>query len=266
MIPHDTAYDALRRARPELFVNEPGGFEILTDPEEVEAARKQAAGAGGGEAGPVGVVYADRFVTVVRDAVRFPGGALGLYVRVLPASAEPGVVVLPLLCPAAAGPDRAEQAGQAGQAGRAGRTERVGRDAGADVGAGGPDHPEGVVFVEHYRHATRSWHLEVPRGNGEAGIPGEESAARELTEELGTTPVELVPLGGMYPDTGLLGAGVELFAARIGGVGPVGTEEGIRRAVTVSCREAEAMVRDGAVTDGFSIAVLARARLAGLLG
>ncbi|MFK4224454.1 NUDIX hydrolase [Streptomyces sp. NPDC019890] len=215
-----TNYEALRRTHPELFDNDPSGIEILFDPDDIEAARHSA---GSGEAEPVGVVYADQFITIVRDAVRFPGGALGLYVRILPTSATPGVVVLPLLGSA-------------------------------------PD----LVLVEHYRHATRAWHLEAPRGMGEAETAGAEDAARELEEELGTQPDVLIPLGEVHADSGLLGGRAELYAARIHDVGSLNTAEGIRRAMIVPFTEAEDMIRRGAITDGFTIAVITRARLAGL--
>lgn len=215
------AYERLRRARPELFVNEPGGVEILVDPAEVAAARRAAA-AVSGHPEPVGVVYADRFVTVVRDAVRFPDGRSGLYVRVLPSATGPGVVVLPLLT-------------------------------------------AGVVLVEHYRHATRDWHWEAPRGFGEDGDDGEVGAARELVEEIGARPRALLRLGVVHADTGLLGGRVELFAARIDAVGQPAAREGIRRTRTVSVGEAEAMVADGRLTDSFTVVALTRARLAGLL-
>ncbi|TDC79088.1 NUDIX hydrolase [Streptomyces hainanensis] len=218
-----TSYHRLREARAELFANAPGGIEVLTAPEDVRAAR-HAAEAASGTSEPVGVVYADRFVTVVRDAVRFPDGHLGLYVRVLPTATGPAVVVLPLL------------------------------GDGCDV-----------VLVEHYRHATRRWHLEAPRGFGE-NTSGEETAARELAEELGTRARSLVRLGSLHPDTGLLGSQVELFAARVDRIGPLERAEGIRRALTVSAAEAEAMIADGRLTDAFTIAALSQARLAGLLG
>ncbi|MGW7351924.1 NUDIX hydrolase [Streptomyces sp. NPDC054784] len=219
-----TSYEALRRTRPDLFASPPGGFEILLDPADVEAARRAVGGPDGGVGEPVGVVYSDRFITVVRDAVRFPDGRLGLHVRILPTSGTPGVVVLPLLGPA----------------------------------------PE-LVLIEHYRHPTRSWHVEAPRGFGEPDAEATASAVRELGEELGTAPDELVHLGALHPDSGLLSSRVELYAARISAIGDLGAEEGIRRTRVVSVAEAEDLIREGELTDGFTLAVYTRARLAGLL-
>ncbi|MFC5145860.1 NUDIX hydrolase [Streptomyces aureoversilis] len=243
-IPATTPYDRLRAARPELFGNSPGGIDILFDPADVEEARRTAdtgaqntgaessgtadAGtestAAEGATAPVGVVYADRFVTLVRDAVRFPGGAPGLYVRMLSTVASPGAVVLPLT--------------PAGE----------------------------VVLVEHYRHATRSWHWEVPRGMGAPGATGAENAVRELAEEIGADATELISLGHMHPDSGLIADRVELFAARIDGFGSPETSEGIRRIVPRPWPEVAEMVATGEIACGFTIAVITRALLNGLLG
>ncbi|MFD3997063.1 NUDIX hydrolase [Streptomyces sp. NPDC058548] len=201
-------YEQLRSERPELFRNEPGGIEILTDPEAVTAA-------GGG------VLYQDPYVLLVRDPVRFPDGREGTYIRSVSATAEQGCVVLPLLG------DR-------------------------------------VVLIEHYRHATRSWQWELPRGFGTRGLTGAANAAKELDEEIGARVRELIPLGELHPDSGMTGDRVLLFAARIDAVGRLAEAEAIRSSLTIPFAEAEEMIADGRVTDGFTIAAMTRARLAGL--
>ncbi|MCX4584446.1 NUDIX hydrolase [Streptomyces sp. NBC_01481] len=202
-------YDRLRTERPELFVNPPGGIEILSDPESVAAAG--------------GVVYEDPYVMVLRDPVRFPDGRTGTYIRSIGTTAEPGCVVLPLL--------------------------------------------DGeVVLVEHFRHATRSWLWEVPRGFGTPGLAGEQNAAKELREEIGADVRELIPLGAVHPDSGAVGDRVLLYAARIDAIGALALGEGIRRTLTVSFAQAEEMVGDGRITDAFTIVALSRARLAGVAG
>ncbi|WP_326797657.1 NUDIX hydrolase [Streptomyces sp. NBC_01808] len=204
-------YLKLRRDHPGLFLNEPGGIEILDGVTAVDGV-------------PVGVVYRDPYVTVVRDPVRFPDGRRGTYIRLLDAAGAPGVVALPLL-------------------------------------GGGAE----VVLLEHYRHATRAWHVEVPRGFGTPGLSAPENAAKEVAEEIGATARGIVPLGRLHPDTGLVGGHTELYAVHIDGYGEPGRPEGIRRVFSVLPAEAEDLVRTGRITDAFTIAVLARARLAGLL-
>ncbi|MGP3953480.1 NUDIX hydrolase [Streptomyces sp. 7N604] len=121
-----------------------------------------------------------------------------------------------------------------------------------------------VVLIEHFRHATRTWHWEIPRGGGAAGLAGADNAAKELEEEIGATARELIPLGTLHPDTGILAEAVLLYAARIDTVGEVAHGEGIRRARTVSFTTAEELAGEGEITDAFTIAALLRARLAGL--
>ncbi|MER7460973.1 NUDIX hydrolase [Micromonospora sp. NPDC126480] len=122
-----------------------------------------------------------------------------------------------------------------------------------------------VVLVEHFRHATRDWHLEAPRGFGEAGVPAAEQAARELREEIGVEPVRLVDLGVLHPDTGTATDRVQLYLAEIAGLGDLGTGEGIRSARRYPAEEVGRLIRDGVVTDSFTIAAWTRAWLRGLL-
>lgn len=83
------AYLRLMAARPELFENAAdGGIEILTSPEDMDraenAARDNWARMGySGDDFRCGVLSSDPFVTLVRDAVRFPNGTLGLHNRLL---------------------------------------------------------------------------------------------------------------------------------------------------------------------------------------
>ncbi|MBL1084014.1 NUDIX hydrolase [Streptomyces actinomycinicus] len=236
-------YEALRREAPEWFRDDPEGIRILTDAAQIRAARRQVATArGSGRGGPfaalwarvraalrpvpVGVVSAGRYLWYLRDPVRFPDGRLGLYDRILPPPGSSPGVVILPL-----------------------------------VG------PEGrVVLIEHYRHATRSRHWEVVRGFGQPGATPTENVTRELREEISATPTAVIPLGELHPDTGLLAHKVALYAVRVDGIGEVDKGEAIHRAITVTAAGAEEMVADGRITDGFTVAALYRARIAGLFG
>ncbi|MEV7414621.1 NUDIX hydrolase [Streptomyces sp. NPDC089919] len=125
--------------------------------------------------------------------------------------------------------------------------------------------PDGrLVLIEHFRHATRSWHWEIPRGMGTAGLADDANAAKELGEEIGAGILSLTPLGDVHPDTGMTADRVRLFAAVIDGIGALERAEGIRSARPVSFAEAEAMAATGELTDGYTLVTLYRARLAGL--
>lgn len=96
-------YNALRQQWPELFYNPTNfPFTILFEQSQVTAAedaqRARLAAHGLPESwARTGVVYEDPYLIVTRDAVRFPGGFLGTYVRAIPATGAVGAAVLPVL-------------------------------------------------------------------------------------------------------------------------------------------------------------------------
>ena len=153
-------------------------IETLTDPDEIAAAearqRGRLAAAGLPEAwAATGEVFRDQYVSIVRDAVRFPSGELGTYIRVGRGSAVAGGVVA---------------------------VPRLG---------------DRYVLVRHWRHATRRYHLEFPRGCVEPGESGLQAVLRELAEEIGARIVGFAPVGRVYPDTGTLSDTVEVFAVDV---------------------------------------------------
>lgn len=219
------AYFSLVKARPELFRNPPGAsFEILLQESEIHQAeefaaeRLQQAGAPT-EWAQVGVAFRDQYVLLLRDAVRFPDGSLGTYIRTVPPQHSfQGVVILPVW---------------QGQ----------------------------VLLIRHFRHATRTWHLELPRGFG-MGPDVQQSARHELLEEIGAADISLVDLGESYPDSGMGSSSVAFFYARIGSYGKPELHEGITNILPTPISEFERMIRESELKDGYLLAAygLAKAR------
>lgn len=93
-------YFRLAAGRPDLFATPAGGIRILLDPREVAAAEAAQAArfsaVGHDPAGAaVGVTHDDAYLTMLRDAVEFPGGRLGTYNRIIPDAGDPaGVAIL----------------------------------------------------------------------------------------------------------------------------------------------------------------------------
>lgn len=204
------AYNSYLAEHPELFDNPPeAAFEIVSDPD-----LQKAAGAG--------LMYRDDYVKLLRDAVRFPDGSIGPYVRLVPASLRGGAAVLPLL---------------------------DGR----------------IVLLRHFRHATRKWHWEIPRGfSGDGELP-EETARREIIEELKAPDPRLFDLGSMYPDTGASTVLTRLYLAILSSIGDFEVAEGIKSVRLVTPDEFDSMARDDQITDSFTLASFLRARLNGHL-
>lgn len=121
------------------------------------------------------------------------------------------------------------------------------------------------ALVRTYRYARGSWEWALPRGFGHSADPCV-TARAELVEELGAEPVELVALGEMTPNSGLLAGSVHLLFARYGTAvsAPVDTDE-VSAVRWVDLPTLTAEIRAGGIVDGFTLAALAAAAVRGLL-
>ncbi len=116
-----------------------------------------------------------------------------------------------------------------------------------------------VLLIRHFRHATRQWHLEIPRGFG-MDADAEVSARRELAEEISASGIRLVELGNMYPDAGAESSVVALFFAEVQSYGTADSHEGITDILPTPLAAFEQMIADGDLTDGYLLAAYARAK------
>jgi len=80
-----------------------------------------------------------------------------------------------------------------------------------------------IALVLNYRHATRSWELELPRGGVNAQESYEAAALRELKEETGLGG-KISYLGEIATDTGIVASVVPVYAAKITSEGASNTE------------------------------------------
>ena len=162
-----------------------GEIEILTDEDAVRGVMRdrsarleqQSEHATADQRTGVGVVFEDEYVLVVRDAVRFPSGTTGTYLRILPRPALDGaigVVLLPVL--------------------------------------------EGRILLRRvFRHATRAWELECPRGFREPSRTALEAVHQETAEEVGAAIANVRTLGQICADTGLIAGCAEAFLVELAG-------------------------------------------------
>ena len=221
-------YFTLVEQRPDDFANPPdAAFRILLEDTQIREAERQTRERLSSAGQPadwatVGVVFRDQYVTIVRDAVRYPDGSLGTYIRMWESRPElRGVVMMPIW-------------------------------------------QQNVLLIRHFRHATRSWHLEIPRGFG-SGEDVQSSARRELEEEIDGKVTRLVELGDVYPDTGVRADVVALFLAEVESYGAAESQEGIIDILPTPLPEFERMIASGGVSDGFLLAAYARAKARRLL-
>jgi len=128
-----------------------------------------------------------------------------------------------------------------------------------------PIHQGRILLIRHFRHEARTWQLEIPGGFGIPGMSSEQSAQRELEEEIEATVTRLIPLGRAHPDTEIGAEYFELFYAEIESYGEIEVQEGITEVLSVPVQELERMIRSDEVTDMPLLVAYTRAKLRGLL-
>lgn len=128
-----------------------------------------------------------------------------------------------------------------------------------------PLHDGRIVLIRHFRHPSRRWHWEIPRGAIDPGHSAEQTARIELREEIEAEAETLVPLGAVHGSTALISGDVSLFFATVTAPGKSPLGEGISGCRTVTIAEIETMILQSEITDSFTLAAVLRARLAGLI-
>jgi ADP-ribose pyrophosphatase len=123
--------------------------------------------------------------------------------------------------------------------------------------------PDGrLVLVRHFRHASRRWHWEIPRGFAEPGADPADNALRELREELGLTADEVLPLGLLDGE----GDPDAIFLARVAEPPTaLDAEEGVDDVRLVTLPGLVTMIASGELADPYTLAAYAFAVARGLL-
>jgi len=224
-------YEKIKKLVPRLFDNSNALIKIIGDENVILKWQEKEQGNLNKQNLPtiwadIGVVFDDPRIVILRDLVEFPGGFRNGYIRIY---------------------NRAYLEG--GAAGIVMLPEMNGK----------------LLLFQHYRHATRTFHWEIPRGFGESGVDAESQAKNELKEEVGGEVAEIFNLGVLYNNTGLEGNPIIIFFARMASIGEMEIEEGIANPKWVSVLEIEQMIANEEITDGFTIAAYTRAKLKGLI-
>ena len=123
-----------------------------------------------------------------------------------------------------------------------------------------------IVLIHRFRHGTRRFAYESPRGIAGEAESIEADARRELIEEIGAVAGELTDLGELATASGIVGEVMRLFFARIGSIGAPDRHEAIGSIVCCTIEETERMILNGAISDAPTLATYLRAKLAGLVG
>ena len=114
-----------------------------------------------------------------------------------------------------------------------------------------------VLLERQYRYPLRREFIEIPAGKLEPGENHLETARRELLEETGYVAAEWRRLGLIHNAIGYSDEGIEIWVARGLELRQQALAEGeFLEVFTVPLAEAQAMARDGRITDVKTIAGL----------
>lgn len=224
-------YKIMIKDKPDLFKNKDTLFQILLSEQDIcswqpDRRKKLAENNNPKEWADIGVVFDDPFIVILRDLVEFADGSRNGYIRLY---------------------NRAYLEG--GAAGVVMLPEMDGK----------------LLLMHQFRHATRSWHWEIPRGFGEPGVQAEDQARAEIEEEIGGEIGEMTNLGLYFNNTGLEGNPIYLFLVKMKSVGEPQLKFGVDKFTWVSISEIEEMIASAEITDGFTIAAYTRAKLRKLI-
>ncbi len=113
------------------------------------------------------------------------------------------------------------------------------------------DEKGNVYLVRQYRFGVDKELLEIPAGKLEAGEDPKATAIRELTEEVGFLPREVIPLGHMELSPAYLGEITYLYLGRdlLPQKAALDDDEFLE-VVSLPFRDALQKVLDGEITDG----------------
>lgn len=219
-------YSDLRRKNSSLFQNDDALLEIVSDDETIAKWHQTQIELSRKNGNPaewsdIGIILDDPYILVLRDLVKFPDSELRGYIRIV---------------------NRADLAGGRSVVVMAMLNNRI-------------------LLLNQFRHSTRSWHFEFPRGFGEPGIAPIDQARVEIKEEVAGEVVELIELGVMHSNTGLEAGSVQLYLAKLSSVGEPNKLEGIKALKWVTIDQLEEMIRNEVITDGFTIAAYVRSKL-----
>lgn len=120
------------------------------------------------------------------------------------------------------------------------------------------------------RHNLQRTVLEVPRGFGDKGGGPRSDAVRELEEETGirVTQAELIELGTVVPNSGLLSSEVELYAVLVEDETHIGEIQDVREVQSFDwypLPDVYRWIATGELNDAFTHSALLRAALQGLV-
>ena len=123
-----------------------------------------------------------------------------------------------------------------------------------------PIYENKILLLKQFRHGTRTFEYELPRGCAEKNITPEDNAKKELLEETGCTAETIEFLGTTIADTALGTGTVQLFLCIIKNTEMTfEVKEGIVNGTFFTVEQVMELIRENKIRDGFTLATLMKA-------
>lgn len=113
-----------------------------------------------------------------------------------------------------------------------------------------------IVFLKQFRHGTREYEIELPRGFAEKTKTINENAENEIYEELGVCAEKIEYLGNIVSDSGLSGGVVHIFVCEILKTGKLSADEGIKTTLQYTISEVEVLINKNLIRDCFTLSAI----------
>jgi ADP-ribose pyrophosphatase len=113
------------------------------------------------------------------------------------------------------------------------------------------------VLLKQFRHSLRRELITFPRGFGEKNLSAVENAKKELYEETGAAVTETRLIGHIEPDSGMIGNSAAVIFCKVDNVNLKSGYEGIKQLLLLNEDELEELIRNGEITDGYTLAAFA---------
>lgn len=211
-----------------------GEIEIVTDPKIIFEIEEKAKSLLIDEKQPnkwgeTGLVYEDQYIVIIRDPVIFPSEMYGTYIRIVPKI-------------------------------------KVNNYNGVAIV---PLLNGKVILQKNFRHATRNWEIEIPRGFIEESNSPIDAAKKELKEEMGYITKIIIPIGEIKPDSGILSSKIKIYLAYVQEKKEAKQHE-FSEAISdklylKSVEEVDLMLKENQIKDAITISAIYFAKIKGYL-
>lgn len=119
-----------------------------------------------------------------------------------------------------------------------------------------PVYKDKMILLNQYRHVIRNYQYGFPRGFAEKGLSPEENCKKELLEEIGGKVISTKYLGQLSQDSGVQANLVSVYLCEVSEYDSSLHSEGICEIIEVSKTQIKSLLREGKITDGFTLAAL----------